>query len=48
MKIENATKSAYNSLIDKCFYSLMLKKAIIFGDCQLQQQKNLTLKMIKT
>ena len=37
MKIENATKSGYNSLIDKCFYSLRLKKAIILGDCKRQK-----------
>lgn len=35
--MENATKSAYSTLIDKYFYSSMPRKAIIFSDCQLQK-----------
>ena len=35
--MKNATKSAYNTLIDKCFYSSIQRKAIIFSDCQLQK-----------
>lgn len=35
--MENGAKSAYNTLIDKCFYSSMLRKAIIFNACQLQK-----------